>query len=195
MNERQIQNALFDHHTHNGAQLVCPNYTPGANWWENDLFLITKSGLWVEYEVKCTKADFLKDAEKSTASTWEKRSAVRRGVPVTGHTTKHEKLASGSMHGPNRFFFVTPQGLLTADMIPPWAGWVEIKQRGKRLIPVVRSKAKLLHDQHVAPSIIEHCRSVFYYRFWNLRRKTTDAELANDCGVAKTRVDSKSEAS
>ena len=165
MNQFQIQNALFYHLVRKGFQLSCPNYTPLA-WWECDVFAVTEAGCFVEFEIKTSRADYLKDAKK----------ADRPGKP-----TKHECLAMRDHHGPGRFFFVVPKGLVKPEEIPEWAGFIEIDSLQFRVV----KEAPFLHKVKVSEKRMEHVRGVFYWRFWNLRR----GYKPDDCGQPADKAD------
>lgn len=164
-NERQIQNSLYTHILRK-AKLACPNYT-AAGWWEADLWSLSTAGYSTEYEVKCSRRDFRIDQLK-TGDRWEAYRAKREGRPLL---TKHQRLEAHDRLGPSRFYFVCPQDLLKEEEIPVWAGWIEMRQTARWLTPSIRKVAPQLHRQKVEAKVIDHCRSVFYYRYWNLREK------------------------
>lgn len=166
MTEAQIQNALYEHLLRK-AKLACPNYTT-PDWWEADLWVLSPAGYATEYEVKCTKADFKNDALK-TGDRWAVRRAQKAGLPLL---TKHQRLEQHDPKGPSRFYFVCPRGLITEADLPPWAGLIEIGVYRGGLTPSFTRLAPQLHRQKVQDKVINHCRSVFYYRFWNLRIRT-----------------------
>lgn len=166
VNEKRIQSTLYDFLTRRGLKLACPNYTP-AGWWECDLFAVTDSDYFVEYEIKISRSDFFNDAKKEDQSR-ASRVLQRQGLPAP---TKHTKLASKDVVGPSRFFFVTPAGMLKDEEIPEWAGLIEISDSGSRLRASIKKPAPQLHREKVKPEVVQHCQSVFYYRFWNLREK------------------------
>lgn len=165
MNEKQIQNSLYQQILRK-AKLACPNYT-AANWWEADLWAVTNSGYSTEYEIKCSRRDFKIDQLK-TGDRWELARAKRAGRTLL---TKHERLAAGDQAGPNRFYFVCPAGLLKEEEIPPWAGWIEMTDNRGWIRPRIVRQAPQRHRVKVDQKVIDHCRSVFYYRYWNLRDK------------------------
>ena len=174
MNELAIQNALW-RDLQTSASLVVPNYTPNR-WWENDLFVVTKSGYWVEHEIKLSLADFRADAAKAkdvrVGPLWWRDPKQER---------KHDLLADRSERGPNRFFYVVPEELSDKIELPPWAGlkvvhrW-RLHEEDDRTPPAhgrvhisIKVKAPLLHKQPINQDIADHARSVCYWRFWNLR--------------------------
>lgn len=164
MNEKDIQNALYVHLLRK-SRVACPNYTtPG--WWEADLWTVSPSGYAAEYEVKISKKDFRSDSLKTV----DRFQAARHRRNGTEPKTKHQRLASGDVRGPSRFYFVTPEGLLAPEDIPPWAGWIEVNKNGRWTVPTIRKSAPQLHRQKVDPKVEAHCRSVFYWRYWNLRQ-------------------------
>lgn len=69
-----------------------------------DAVAVSMSGLITEYEVKVSRADFVRDRHK-------KRFAIY----------------SGEMPGrvPNFFFYATAPGIIDERDLPAWAGWLE----------------------------------------------------------------------
>lgn len=178
MNERSVQNALFDYLRSRGYLLACPNYTP-ADWWECDLLGITRAGLAVEFEIKLTRSDFKADAGKSRV----KYDLRKGGFAKLPAESKHDLLASRDPRAPSRFFYVVPAGLLMPGDVPEWAGMIEIAE--KRTHRTVRPRltvreirpAPRLHRQKPDERVVCHMSSVFYWRFWNLRRGLEEAEV------------------
>jgi hypothetical protein len=171
--ERSIQNALFDYLRWRGYLLACPNYTP-VGWWECDLLGITKAGFAVEFEIKLTRADFKADAGKAKVRFGMKDGRFGK---IVGEA-KHDLLACGHEKGPNRFFYVVPDGMLSEEDVPEWAGLIAcLPYHGDRISLVVRKEAPKLHKQKADERVIHHMSSVFYWRFWNLRRGLTELEV------------------
>ena len=106
--ERTIQSCLMRERHRRG--LTLPNYTP-PDWFECDVFELTDAGFFREYEIKLTVSDFKADAKKSQR---------RKGVAMA----KHDMLSRSQ--GPVQFWYVTPVGMLTPQMLPPWAGLIEV---------------------------------------------------------------------
>lgn len=160
LTEKRVQNLLM---RDRWAKHVClPSYAP-ADWWENDVFLITESGYWWEFEIKLTLADFRRDAEKIRTEypkNWDDPKIERR---------KHVLLAD-SEHGPAIFFYVAPIGVIPPELIPPWAGLIEIQQEGKNAYekqPTV--KAPRRHGNKVEDSFRRAAIETCYWRFHRLR--------------------------
>jgi hypothetical protein len=158
LNEYNIQNALHDILVKQTKECV-PNYTPG-DWWECDLWHVSKAGFAVEHEIKITRSDFKSDVEKRVFC------RVKQDW-----VTKHELLHSGSARGPKNFWYVVPQCMITADEIPEFAGLKEAYVYRNRVRFQVVKNAPNLHKYKVDDKIREHAKSVFYYRYWNLRKK------------------------
>jgi hypothetical protein len=155
--EHTIQNRLRDFLCYQRKhKFICPNYTP-AKWWECDVFSVTEAGLMVEHEIKVTVADFRADAKK--------------GLPQwKGSEKKHDRLAARDPLGPSRFYYATPEGLITAEDCPEWAGLVFISPT--RVNPYEVKPAPILHREKVAPAVLDHVKGIFYWRYWNLRLKS-----------------------
>jgi hypothetical protein len=151
-----------------------PNYTP-AGWWECDVFELTRSGYFREYEVKLSRSDFFHDASKSKDS--------RDGIFTTAgwqpnrSDNKHDLLADQCERGPVEFFYVTPKGMIDRNEVPAWAGLIEISEHPEsthplfRLVPHLVIKAPRLHRVPANPKIRTHAESVCYYRMHNLIQK------------------------
>jgi len=148
---------------------VLPNYTP-HHWFECDVFEVTAAGFFREYEVKLTVADFKADTKKE-----------RLGCK------KHELLARRDTDGPRQFYYVTPARLLQPEMVPEWAGLIELDDRGPthaapwRYKERMVKKAPALHRQKVQESTLKAAQGVIYYRLHNLliygRHKILDKSL------------------
>lgn len=167
LSEFDIQNSLFSrlfqsyHH-------VIPNYTP-LNWWECDLFAVSKDGYFVEYEIKTSAADFYKDSRKTR--NFDRGLLALNNPNINGEKNKHDLLASKSTLGPSRFYFVMPEGVISSDEVPDWAGIMRASKFGHRTCVGVERKAPRLHREMVNEAVIHHIQKLFYYRFWNERRK------------------------
>lgn len=153
---------------------VVPNYTP-AQWFECDVFELTDAGFFREYEIKISRADFKADAAKY----------ARRGYGFDRtKENKHESLAARAVTGPTRFWFVCPEGLLTAEEIPEWSGLIYAREKPGHRTPwnVLLNEVKAappLHREKSDQKIRMHAESVFYYRFHQLllyRRLDGDPE-------------------
>lgn len=103
------------------VSLVIPNYTP-HNWWECDVYELTKNGFMREYEIKLSRSDYQADCSK-VREKWEIMEGCWQRKPTD---TKHNLIARGCPAGPSRFHFVTPAGLLKLEEIPDWAGLIEV---------------------------------------------------------------------
>lgn len=109
---------IFDRYRRN---YCINNYTP-PRWFECDVFELTASGFFREYEIKTSRSDFKADGRKLKSNgEWTDGHGWRR-LP---DRVKHEELAGGSLLGPSRFYFVTPVGLIERSDLPKWAGLIE----------------------------------------------------------------------
>lgn len=164
--------------------MMMPNYTP-ANWWECDVFALTKAKYMVEFEVKLSRADFFADKRKAK-DTW-RRPRSRHGVS----SLKHKRLAAGDKYGPTRFYFVVRKGMVEPEEVPNWAGLWTVHDPSEPKNGVVKKfyvpacyrlrleevrKAPRLHNNKVTPAVLEHAGSVCYYRYWNERMKNSRSQ-------------------
>ncbi len=151
--------------------IMVPNcYTQHDN--EADLFAIRRSGFCDEFEVKLSRSDFMKDGKKHVVV----RDPVRgehgvlteEGIPPYS-MFKMEALENGKME-PNYFWYVVKEGICTVDEIPEFAGFIEITDRGMRILksPTRLHSRKLLIDHQLKYAMKNN------YRLWNILLKTDD---------------------
>ncbi|UYD60039.1 hypothetical protein OPFAMLBM_00018 [Aeromonas phage avDM12-TAAL] len=141
--------------------LIVPNcYTLYDN--EADLFCLRPSGLCDEIEIKVSKADFKADAKKSVRI-FEKleKPTLYRTHKMT-RKTKREALEAGDMS--NYFWYAVPEGLISPDDVPTWAGLIYIRPDG--WAKVVKS-AKRLHKQPLHPAECYKTARKMNYKYWN----------------------------
>ena len=112
---------------------------------ESDVISINPNGYLVEFEVKLTKVDFLKDKDKII-------SINRKRI------NKHNLYEQGG--GSARFYFVAPEGILSIDDIPEWAGLIE-----------VTIKEYYDHETFLVCKMVRHGRKLN-------KRKATEKEIA-----------------
>lgn len=114
-----MQYAMGDKH----HELVVPNST-SIFMWEADLISVTRSWFVHEYEIKISRADYLRDSKKDD---------------------KHYYLKCGKQYAPNYFWYAT----IGFDIEPPeHAGWLKIAYDEKHFRYCVRvmREARRLHD-------------------------------------------------
>ena len=90
--------------------------------WESDSLAVTKSGYVYEYEIKISRADFKNDFKHKKM----KHQLLEGTYVITGFET----VGDGKMRlndRPNYFFYVVPEGLITVEEVPDYAGLIYIK--------------------------------------------------------------------
>ncbi len=137
---------------------VIPNFYLGE--WECDIFTLNKTGFTAEYEIKLTKADYLKDFEKLTLA--GKRLQRQRKKLKSRHPDwelpeldpehrKHFQIENG--HRTNYFWFVVPAELAQQIEIPKYAGLITFTTDNDRNEIVYtfkkEKKAPLLHKNKI----------------------------------------------
>ncbi len=156
MNERVIQLAIIS--TMRSACLcACPNYTP-IDWWECDVWLVTKAGYVTEYEIKVSAADFRADRNKD-------RRVIRLGM--WQQANKHREI--GSESGPSRFYYVVPNALAELESeVPEWAGFAVLRSdKDPRFGIRILKDAPKLHAKKVRKREIELAKRRMWYRYWD----------------------------
>lgn len=123
--ERDIQVSLISRFW-SGSQLLMPNYTP-RDWWECDLFRVTKAGYFYEYEIKLSLSDFRADRKK-TMSRYGRGMDGKWGYHKVAE--KHKALRERRA-GPKCFYWVMPEGLVRPSEIEDWAGIIHVLERSR----------------------------------------------------------------
>jgi hypothetical protein len=109
------------------GDILIPNFFVGR--WEADLYMVRKSGIVVEYEIKTTRSDFFNDFKKNTGTYTS--------------TPKHLHIKTGDRMI-NRFYFVVPRGLVSEPETPSYCGLIFYDDNGTfseiRQAPLLRKK-------------------------------------------------------
>lgn len=161
MTAKEIQRRLLAD-CYRRRTFACPNYTP-KDWWECDVFELTKTGRFREYEVKLSRADFLADKWKAERY-WDEPSRNYK------FRRKHDFLTARDSAGPTQFWFVTTEDLISSHEIPGWAGliWASPSPRCKApwniRLETIRQAPKL-HNEQADENIRSHLFRTFYHRF------------------------------
>lgn len=98
--------------------------------WESDKLIKTKSGLIYEFEIKISRSDFKNDFKKKD------RHIILEGVqthlpifetlnPIYQKMYEKNYLVS-NFKKPNYFYYAVPDGLITVDEVPEYAGLIYI---------------------------------------------------------------------
>lgn len=120
----QIEAILLKHITGRG-HLAIARFK--RHWFfETDVLSVSKSLVTTEYEIKVSRNDFLKEADKEGKYAFlSGQRPPRKGIP-------------------QRFYYAVPEGLITLDEIPDYAGLIYVSKTGK--LTTIR-KAPWIHRQ------------------------------------------------
>jgi hypothetical protein len=162
MTEKEIVNGWCDRFFINNRKgWIFPNVFFAG--FEADILEITGSGYCHEIEVKISRADFLGDMKKSRAFV--------KGIGE--NVIKHEQIQSGKRV--NRFSYVVPEGLVTPEEVPEYAGLFYAKK-----YPCTNYELLICTQQKGAPPLtvekftnpLETGLKSCYYRFHELRKNS-----------------------
>jgi hypothetical protein len=128
--------------------------------WECDMLTITRAGYVHEFEIKISRADFHADFKK------EKHQHYAARIPAFLSPWYGEKRMTEI---PGRFWFVTMEGIATADDIPEYAGWIEA--RSNRRYPKVIKQAPQLHKVKATQEYRIRVLQSMMHRYWQARYK------------------------
>lgn len=144
MTEAEIQNKLFIELERKGHRLIVPNVT--ILGWESDLVSVTKADFIYEYEIKCSRADFRRDAHKF-------RHGLMRG-----------DLPNWKARGPSYFYYVVPRDLIQPADVPDHAGLIYSHPR----MQIVK-KAPRLHALKITENQRRWLEKGLTMRYWKKR--------------------------
>lgn len=148
--------------------------------WESDYFSVTSSGYCYEVEIKLSKSDFKADFSKfkhKIFSNIEKKLMVVKGremktydkalkMDVMVSTIDIRNVCSYLM--PNKFYFCCPDGLISVEDVPEYAGLIYVKEANWQNINIVK-EAKFLHKAKL--KLKELLFDKFYYESIRLNRE------------------------
>lgn len=156
LNEARMQ-LLFWLNRRNSFATVVPNCTP-KNWYECDLFCVTRAGYFNEFEIKLSKSDFRADQKKGVSETRSKY-----GMTFT-RESKHERLANGDVGGPSRFWYLVPTGLISVADIPDYAGLIYYDADQDKMI--IEKHAPKIHKDKIDTETETRVLRNYAHRFW-----------------------------
>lgn len=122
--------------------------------WESDILFLSRTGFWTEIEIKISRADFKADLKNKAG--------------------KHSALADPSvMTKPNQFFYAVPEGLVTPEEIPEYAGLLTVGQQWQSARTV--KPAPWLHRQKTSPESLG-LTDKFYFNMLAAKREAIEAQ-------------------
>ena len=135
--------------------------------WESDSLSVTRSGYAYECEIKITKADFNNDKKK-----------VRKHQILEGtYVPKNPKKPYPAR--PNYFLYVVPEGLITKEDLPPYAGLIYINE----IWPYVHVEVQppKIHGEKIDEEALKF-KDKFYYNYiaWKYKAETEYEETINN---------------
>jgi len=123
-----------------GSDIVVPNFYVGK--YECDIIKLTKSGLFTEYEIKISRADYFNDFKKTHTekdlTNYVKGESNWYNMPNITYN-KHKETELGNRA--NKFYFVVPDGLIAVNEVPKYAGLIYYLNGRIRIV----KNAKTLH--------------------------------------------------
>ncbi len=112
----KILTAIRRHAPKDPSEIMMPNFYLFG--YEMDMMRLMTNGYVVEYEVKISRSDFFQDFKKMQEVYVYPIDEARQ----VQQFFKHDGLREGK--AANRFFFVTPEGLVDKEEIPKHAGLI-----------------------------------------------------------------------
>ena len=135
--------------------------------WESDYLAMTKAGYLYECEVKISRADFKNDWKK------ERKHQILEGTYMPKEVDVFERgkwvnRISETVLKPHYFYYAVPEGLITEDEVPDYAGLIYICDVYPRFKIV--KECKKLHNEKYTPDQL-NLTDKFYYNMVNWKYK------------------------
>jgi len=162
---RQITVKLF-WDLRGASQILIPRYTP-RDWWECDLWRLTKSGYTDEYEIKLSVSDFKADLSKSKRTFGGYNAETKKWIE--NYRVKHDELQQGK--GPNRFWYVVRSDMPEVA-IPTYAGLMIVDGRAI----YTKIAAPKLHSKKWDGDRLS-VMTTFYHRYWTHETASKEPEI------------------
>ena len=120
--------------------------------WESDYLAITKSMIAHEVEIKISRSDFKNDTKNKI----DKHLLLEGG----------ENLGKFTENLPNYFYYAVPDGLISVDEVPDYAGLIYVTPWSCQVV----KEAKKLTDKKFDP-VEMNLTDKFYYNMYNWKAK------------------------
>lgn len=167
LSERDIQNILSIHFlSSNAKKYEMENLFVFG--WESDYLCITKSNLIYECEIKISRSDFQNDFKHKK----EKHLLLE----------SKEKDASEDNKKPDYFYYAVPEGLITKDEVPEYAGLIYVsKTSGSNNVfstcTVVKQAPRLKKEKTDLGSLNLMDKFYYSYRQWKGNSLERDRQI------------------
>jgi len=171
MTAKDIDKYLRSHFENNSRYMVSNVYAFDHHYLETDFLVVKENGFILDIEVKISRNDFKADFKK------KKHEILKNGCITLdrfyarqegGKLVKYFKGDVLKIDIPNRFYFCVPEGLVSVDEVPDYAGLFYVNEFGG--IRKVK-EAKLLHKEKRLKEIESVLCRKFYYSYLELKNK------------------------
>jgi len=114
----------------NGYSYQISNAFIFAHDWESDFFCTNREGWAFEFEVKISRADFKADVSKNKHEAF-KTGCITRPTNWDRENNKWNRIPIAKAFIPNRFYYAVPEGLITKEEVPEYAGLITVGSYAK----------------------------------------------------------------
>ena len=138
--------------------------------WESDFFCTNREGYSFEFEVKISRADFKADLKKN------KHQLFTKGTFTQTHNGNSKEIEKKFI--PNRFYYAVPEGLITKEEVPEYAGLITVGSH----ISIIK-RAPFIHRRKL--EFRKTLCDKFYHRWIEERRRNNLMAYDKDLLVKK----------
>lgn len=170
--ESLVQRELYHWLQGSGHDLIVPN-TSMAFCWESDLVSVTSAGYLCDYEIKVSRADWLRELRTASAEhrdqssrDWTKWMRHQRLSDLSSYDAVNFR---GDVHIPSRFWVVAPEGVVADGELPAYAGLLLVTPKRDRLLIEKHRKAPMLHRHKASTRDVRTLAKGLMLRLWDQR--------------------------
>lgn len=156
-NSKTIDKALRGFYFSSAKYLVSNIYAFDKDYGETDLLIVRSGNEYIyDIEIKISRADFRADFKKEA-----KHSILKTGEYLRKTKYRRKKITklTKTTNIPNRFYYAVPEGLITKEEVPSYAGLIYIGENGE--VKKIK-EAKLLHKKRLDVEKLL-CRKLYFY--------------------------------
>lgn len=167
MTEAEVQKMLaLQYCLKKRHEITVPNIKTCHGWWESDLLSLTRSLLTHEFEIKCSRSDWLK--EHNELSTQKDSCKAQRFISYSDQFENQDD----DMRVANYFWYVCYDACIAESEIPSYAGLISIHKRfkdGPYTLNVIK-KAPRIHSFKASDHIIMSMSRSLSMKHWGYKQ-------------------------
>lgn len=166
LTEGTIQDILVEDYSRNSANMIVSNIYLFANFWETDFLIFNRKTMKAtEIEIKISRSDFFNDKNKKYKHEILQHGYYDKHVGFKGDINDNRTERQEWNKRPNNFYYCVPDGLISAEEVPSYAGLIYIEKHAVYNIYILKQikKSPKIHNE---PLDVSKDLMVKFYYYW-----------------------------